>query len=164
MTAANLPASIKRRTKIGELLIGGIVGGLGSAEFYGAGKAVEALKSSVVGRRGGIETANMPFTFEQALNKLEHPGLKPGQTVISRSRVMKIAGTYDPVKARSSVYTDITGRYLIEGYHTTVATTMLGRDSGFNMNISTQQVPSATNIHWSKKWYEFWKRGIRVLD
>ncbi len=139
-----------------DMVIGGVLGGLGSAGFYGAGKAVDALKESVVGRRDGIETANMPLTFEQALNKL--------QTVISRSGAMKIAETYNPVKARSSVYTDVTDRYLIEGHHTTVATTMLGRDLGFNMNMPTQQVPSATNIHWSKKWYEFWKRGIKVLD
>lgn len=85
------------------------------------------------------------------MDKLERSGLKPGQTVISRSKVMKIVESYDSIKASSSVYTDATGRYLVEGHHTTVATTMLGRGSGPNMNIPTQQLLSTTKIHWTKK-------------
>lgn len=77
---------------------------------------------------------------------------------------MKIVESYDSIKASSSVYTDATGRYLVEGHHTTVATTMLGRGSGPNMNIPTQQLPSTTKIHWTKKWYEFWKKSIKVLE
>ncbi len=77
---------------------------------------------------------------------------------------MEIVDSYDPIKVSSSVYTDATGRYLVEGHHTTVATTMLGKGSGLNMNTPTKQVPSATNIHWTKKWYEFWKKSIKVVD
>lgn len=90
--------------------------------------------------------------------------MKPGQTLISRQKVLEIVSSYDPVRASSSVYVDSTGRYLVEGHHTTVATTMLGRESGFNMNTPTNQLPSAMNIHWKKSWYEFWKKSIKVVD
>ena len=104
------------------------------------------------------------LSFEEALIKLEKSGIKPGQTVISKSKVMKIFNSYNSIKASSSVYSDFSGRYLVEGHHTTVATTMLGKGSGMNMNTPTNQIPSATNICWSKKWYEFWKKSIKVVD
>ena len=43
------------------MLIGGIVGGLGSVGFYGAGKAVKALHESLVGRRHSINPQNIHF-------------------------------------------------------------------------------------------------------
>jgi len=107
-------------------------------------------------------TSSTQLTFDEALKKLDKSGLRPGQTEISKSRVMEIVENYDPMKAQSSVYTDSTGRYLVEGHHTTVANTMLGKGSGVNMNIPTQQIPSATNVYWTKKWYEFWKTQIKV--
>ncbi len=107
-------------------------------------------------------TRSTQLTFDEALKKLDKSGLRPGQTEISKSRVMEIVENYDPMKAQSSVYTDSTGRYLVEGHHTTVANTMLGKGSGVNMNIPTQQIPSATNVYWTKKWYEFWKTQIKV--
>jgi hypothetical protein len=107
-------------------------------------------------------TSNTQLTFDEALKKLDKSGLRPGQTEISKSRVMEIVENYDPMKAQSSVYTDSTGRYLVEGHHTTVANTMIGKGSGVNMNIPTQQMPSATNVYWTKKWYEFWKTQIKV--
>jgi len=110
----------------------------------------------------GKGTSNTQLTFDEALKKLDKSGLRPGQTEISKSRVMEIVENYDPMKAQSSVYTDSTGRYLVEGHHTTVANTMLGKGSGVNMNIPTQQMPSATNVYWTKKWYEFWKTQIKV--
>ena len=39
-----------------DVLTGAVVGGLGSAGFYGAGKAVDALWGSVAGRRNLVET------------------------------------------------------------------------------------------------------------
>ena len=117
-------------------------------EYY---KASEAINTSL-------------NTFDEALKQLEKSGLKPGQTEISRSRVMQIVDNYDPLKAYSSVYTDATGRYLVEGHHTTVATKMLGRDFAVNMNLPTSQPPSVFNVHWTKKWYEFWKTSIKVKN
>ena len=127
---------------------------------------------SLIGNNGGFvnfnspvlgDNINTPLSFEEALNKLEQSGLKPGQTVISKSRVMEIVESYDPIKASSSVYKDSTGRYLIEGHHTTVATTMLNKDSGMNMNTPTKQKPLVKDVHWTKKWYEFWKKSIKVV-
>ena len=111
------------------------------------------------------EAANSDrISFDEALQQLEKSGLKPGQTVISKSRVMSIVENYDPIKANSSVYTDATGRYLVEGHHTTVATVILGKSSGINMNTPTKQVHSEKNIHWTKKAYEFWKKSIKILE
>ena len=45
-----------------------------------------------------------------------------------------IQNNYNPTKAYSSVYSDGTNRYLVEGHHTTVAFKMLGKDNAINMN------------------------------
>ncbi len=112
----------------------------------------------------GEKNNSSHLSFDEALNKLEHSSLKPGQTIISKKRVMELVNDYNPIKASSSVYTDATGRYLVEGHHTTVAATILGKEASFNMNTFTNQPPSATNIHWTKKWFEFWKTAIKVVN
>ena len=157
------------------MLTGVVTGGMAGATFYGAGRAVSALKESITKPKSRL-TMDLQFfaeeekrnktllSLDEALYKLEKSNLKPGQTVISRQRVLEIVDTYDPVRASSSVYVDSTGRYLVEGHHTTVATTMLGRESGFNMNVQTNQLPSVTNVHWKKSWYEFWKKSIKVVN
>jgi hypothetical protein len=141
-----------------------------AGEMYLAGKVVESLGKSTVKSGGnkvgikGAKASSSSNTFDEALKQLEKSGLKPGQTEISRSRVMQIVDDYNPLKAYSSVYTDATGQYLVEGHHTTVATKMLGRDFAVNMNLPTLQPPSAFNVHWTKKWYEFWKTSIKVKN
>ena len=108
------------------------------------------------------------MTLQQALEQLEASGLRPGQTSIYMSQLRKalngIQNNYDPTRAYSSVYFDGTNHYLVEGHHTTVAFAMLGRESGLNMNIRSSDPPSATNVYWTKKWYEFWKRTIRIVE
>lgn len=140
------------------VLASDISGRYATVKLFGSltDKVGNVIKSSFKG------TSNTQLTFDEALKKLDKSGLRPGQTEISKSRVMEIVENYDPMKAQSSVYTDSTGRYLVEGHHTTVANTMLGKGSGVNMNIPTQQMPSATNVYWTKKWYEFWKTQIKV--
>lgn len=32
------------------------------------------------------------------------------------------------------------------------------------MGCITNQLPSATNIYWTKEWYEFGKTAIKVVD
>ncbi|SHN05360.1 hypothetical protein SAMN02746066_04627 [Anaerosporobacter mobilis DSM 15930] len=128
-----------------DVVVAGVTGVVFAGIAYGLSKAFAALKLKMI-------------------NKLEQSGLKPGQTVISKSRVSEIVDNYDPLKASSSIYRDSTGRYIVEGHHTTVATTILGKGSGINMNMPTNQVPSATNVHWVKRWYELWKTSIKVVD
>ena len=99
-----------------------------------------------------------------SLKQLESSGVKPGQTQISRSRIMEIVNNYDSTKAQSSIYNDGTSLYIVDGHHTTVATKILGRGTGANMGVPTQQVPSVTDVHWYKHWYEFWKKTIKVVD
>jgi hypothetical protein len=105
------------------------------------------------------------MSFEKAIEELgKNLNLRPGQTVISKSKVMKIVNEYDSTKAQSSIYVKENIRYIVEGHHTTVATKMLGKGTGMNMNTKTFDVPSAMNVYWTKKWYEFWKTKIKILD
>ena len=145
---------------IGESLFGGLTGGLTSAAFYGAGKGIERLKDSLRSRKGGLD----PFDLElqTALDKLDKSGLRPGQTDISKERIQYIIDNYDPIKAQSSIFTDSTGRYLVEGHHTTVANTILDRGTEINMNQVSSLPPSTTKVHWTKKWYEFWKTALKI--
>src|SRR5690606_36092066 len=46
----------------------------------------------------GKGTSNTQLTFDEALKKLDKSGLRPGQTEISKSRVMEIVENYDPMK------------------------------------------------------------------
>lgn len=75
-----------------------------------------------------------------------------------------IQNNYNPTKAYSSVYSDGTNRYLVEGHHTTVAFKMLGKDNAINMNTATSDLPSATNVYWTKKWYQFWIKTIKIVE
>ena len=86
-----------------ELLTGFVAGGLSSAAFYGAGKAVEAVKGSVRGV-GKDCIGDFDSEMNEALRKLESSGLRPGQTEISRGKVKFIVDNYNPVKAQSSIY------------------------------------------------------------
>ena len=135
-------------------LTGGLMGGLSGVAFYGMDKAVKALE--------GSGTEAFDAEINKALYKLENSGLRPGQTEISKGKVQYIVDNYDPVKAQSSIYTDSTGRYLVEGHHTTVANMILDRGSGLNMNQVSPLSPSVKNVYWTKKWYEFWKKAIEI--
>ena len=142
-----------------EVAIGGVTGGLSSAAFYGAGKGIERLKE---GLRPSGSAESFDTEISVALDKLENSGLRPGQTEISKGKVKYIVENYDPTKAQSSVYTDSTGKYLVEGHHTTVANMILNKGSGINMNQISPLPPSSKNVYWTKKWYEFWKTAIEI--
>ena len=86
-----------------ELLTGFVAGGLSSAAFYGAGKAVEAVKGSARGV-GKDCIGDFDSEMNEALRKLESSGLRLGQTEISRGKVKFIVDNYNPVKAQSSIY------------------------------------------------------------
>lgn len=75
-----------------------------------------------------------------------------------------IQNNYNPTKAYSSVYSDGANCYLVEGHHTTVAFKMLGKDNAINMNTATSDLPSATNVYWTKKWYQFWIKTIKIVE
>ena len=141
-----------------ETLIGGVTGGLASAAFYGVGKAAEKRKLN----RCSVDSFDKDIKL--ALVKLDKSGLRPGQTRISKSRIRYLVENYDPILAHSCVYTDSTGKYLVEGHHTTVANTILNRGSGLNMNLISPGPPETKEIYWTKKWYEFWKNSIMVKE
>lgn len=101
---------------------------------------------------------------KSALKKLNSSGLRPGQTQISRSKVMEIANNFDSIKAQSSIYSNGGTRYLVEGHHTTVASTILGRGTGPNMGLFSPGAPEIMNVYWSKHWYEFGKTVIKIME
>ena len=51
-----------------DVLTGAVVGGLGSAGFYGAGKAVEVLRGSVAGRGSGIKSDDVYDMYRKTSN------------------------------------------------------------------------------------------------
>ena len=112
--------------------------------------------------------ADTPLSLQQSLKELDTSGLRPGQTELHMSQLNKaldgIQNNYNPTKAYSSVYTDGTKRYLVEGHHTTVAFKMLGKENAINMNTTTQDLPSVTNVYWTKKWYQFWRKTIKIVE
>lgn len=125
-------------------------------QFFGGGKS------------GRASTPNTQLSLQQALEELDASGLRPGQTELHMSQLNSaldgIQNNYNPTKAYSSVYSDGTNRYLVEGHHTTVAFKMLGKDNAINMNTATSDLPSATNVYWTKKWYQFWRKTIKIVE
>lgn len=125
-------------------------------------------EATVTGSKGTAKISTKKietkYSLNEALEKLNDTGVRPGQTEISEKRVWEIVNDYNSLKAQSSIYIDKGGHYIVDGHHTTVANTMLGRGTEINMNMYTQQPPSATDIYWSKKWYEIGKRVIKVTE
>jgi hypothetical protein len=128
---------------------------LSAVPLGAAFRVVAFFKAAKVAEEG----SDVVRTALQALNR---SGLRPGQTEISRSRIMELVRNFDSGKATSSVFKSADGRFLVEGHHTTVAGTILGR-SGANMGLRTMQAPSATNVFWTKNWWEIGKTAIKVV-
>ncbi len=132
----------------------GGIGALGSSIVSSVPKMVKAAKAA---KAADADIMN-------ALKQLDASGLRPGQTTLSRSRVNDLVKNFDPMKANSSVYSNGGTRFLVEGHHTTVASTILGKGTCMNMGTVTSQLPSATNIYWTKHWYEFGKTAIKLIN
>jgi len=126
---------------------------------------MQGFSSTAPSNSGLISTK---YTLNEALQKLDNSGIRPGQDVLSRSQLNDvleaISNEYNPSKAYSSIYKDGVNSYLVEGHHTTVAFEMLGKSSGPNMNIGTVDLPSNMNVHWSKKWYQIGRKTIKIID
>lgn len=41
---------------------------------------------------------------------------------------------------------------------------MFYTQAGMYMNMPADLEPLTKNVYWSKKWYEFWKTSIKVID
>ena len=132
------------------LLTGGVTALAGATIKMVAPKIIKAVKSS------------QSDPVKQALKKLDASGIRPGQTEIRRSKVMELVQNFDSSKAKSSIYVSGKTRYLVEGHHTTVAATILGRGTCAGMGVTTTQVPSALNVYWYKRWYQFGRTVIKI--
>ena len=38
------------------------------------------------------------------------------------------------------------------------------KDNAINMNTATSDLSSATNVYWTKKWYQFWRKTIKIVE
>lgn len=135
---------------IGGALIGAAVGtAVGMAISY---SATGSLTSSYAQIKTGFalrSEADRPIW--EALQTLDRSGIKPGQTSVSKSRIMEIYNSYNPLSASSS-YTNVNGSlYVTEGHHTTIANVLkYGKlNTGPNMGSISQISPSATNKLWT---------------
>ncbi len=103
--------------------------------------------------------------IKKALRELDGSGIRPGQTEIRRSRVMWLVDNYNTTKAHSAIFTNRTGiQYVSDGHHTIVASTILGKKGGINMGLKSYDPPLSLDIYWTKKWYEFNKKAIKIVD
>ena len=161
-------------------LTGAAIGAVSHRASYGTwdgfgdtalnGMADGALSGAISGAvLGGVFSgvgyrANSNNQIKDALNTLNSSGIRPGQTQISKSRVMELVNNFDSTVAQSSIYKNGSTLYIVDGHHTTVASTILGKGTCINMGVATNQLPSATNVYWSRKWYEFGKTVIKIVD
>lgn len=99
----------------------------------------------------------------EALKTLNKTSLRPGQTVLSKSKVLSIANDFNSQLAQSSIYSANGLRYVVDGHHTTVASIIAGIGTTMNMGLPTTQLPSAQDIYWWKHWWEFWKKSIKLI-
>lgn len=153
----------QRATLHATLLVSAYIGLCDYMNINAKGK-VTSKKGSCELETNNADDVETPYTFEEALDKLNQSGIRPGQDEIRRKRVMEIIRDYDPLKAQSSIYQDEKGRFLVEGHHTTVANTMLGRGNDLNMGVPSDGGPSTQDYYWTKRWYEFYKQTIKVID
>ena len=72
---------------IKETLLGGLTGGLTSAAFYGAGKGIKKLKSSLLSRKSNIEPVNIAPDFKTDFI------VTPNGTVMDTSKNYNLVGT-----------------------------------------------------------------------
>ena len=135
---------------VGGAVIGGVIGAVtGTLISY---TATGSFTSSYAQIKTGFalkSAADRPIW--DAWQTLDRSGIKPGQTSISKSKIMEIYKSYNPLKANSS-YTNVNGSlYVTEGHHTTIANVMkYGKlNSGPNMGVLSKISPSATNKIWT---------------
>ena len=140
-----------------EGILGGVLAGFG----------IGAIVGFVVGGLIGLHSYNIdPDTrmIKEAFKKLDKSGLRPGQTEVSKSKIMEIYKNYDPLKAKSSIHSMGGKRYLVDGHHTTVANMMRGGKTSFNMGMYSPDATMVTNVYWSKKWYQFGRVVIKLVS
>ena len=53
---------------------------------------------------------------------------------------------------------------MVDGHHTTVASVILEKSTCMNMGCATNQLPSAMNVYWARKWFEIGKKVIELID
>ena len=132
----------------------------------GVGAGVSCIANNLQHAANTITSATSTAAdpVKTALKQLNSSGLRPGQTEISRSKIMELVNNFDPIKAQSSINSMGGTRFLVDGHHTTIASTILNKGTCMNMGLMTNQLPSATNIYWTKHWYEFWKTAIKIME
>ena len=44
-----------------------------------------------------------------------------------------------------------------------VAFEMLQKNPAIGMNAGVKEPPSVTGYYWTKKWYQFWRKTIKII-
>ena len=126
------------------------------------GISLSSAGISTVGIGGGSLAAEKAIpAINQALKQLNNSGLRPGQTQISASGVMNYVNNPKLLQGTGEIFRTGSQRFLVDGHHRLVAQTILGKGDFYTM--PTNVAPSATNIYWSKHWWEFGKTAIKVV-
>ena len=150
--------------------IGGLTGG--AAGYFAApaiasatgvtGVSISSAGISTVGIvEGSLATEKALPTINEALKQLNNSGLRPGQSQISASGVMNYVNNPKLLQGTGEVFRNGSQRFLVDGHHRMAAQTILGNGNFYTMPTNT--LPSATNIYWSKHWWEFGKTAIKVV-
>ena len=122
---------------------------------YKAGQCVVQIATSVTG--GAPSNAQI----NQALKQLDQSGLRPGQTEISQSGIMRYYNNPASIRGTGDVFRDGVQRFLVDEHHRAVASTMRGGSSSFYY-MPTNLPPSAANVYWYKEWWQIWRSAIEL--
>ena len=132
----------------------------------GADQRVNGQLANIHKDKNGI-AFDTPISLKEALKELDASGLRPGQSELHISQLNKaldgIQNNYDWRTAESWIYFNGSDRYLVEGHHTTVAFEMLQKKPAIGMNAGVKEPPSVTGYYWTKKWYQFWRKTIKII-
>ncbi len=145
-----------------DTLTGAVAGGLGSAGFYGAGKAVEALRGSVVGRRSRRNTCFRDMMLSEEAARYDaywKQGAGSYENVIVNGKKREIIiGEKNTINTRQRLQTNPGTRSIMdvkygrngEIYFRETIFDRFGRKIGINdfTDHGTPEIPSHTNPHY----------------
>ena len=143
--------------------VGAAVGGFAAAAASVAVVYVAVRTGQCVVQIAQSITGGVPANTQinQALKQLDQSGLRPGQTEISQSGIMRYYNNPASISRESgAVFRDGVQRFVVEGHHRTVANVMRGGTSFYHM--PTSDPPSATNVYWYKEWWQIWRSAIEL--
>ena len=145
-----------------DVLTGAVIGGLGSAGFYGVGQAVDALKGSVVGRKSDPNTSFRDMMSPEEAERYDaywKQGAGSYQNITENGRMKEIIiGRENTINTRNRLQVNPGTRSIVdvkygkngEMYYRETIFDKFGRRIGNNdfTDHGTPEIPSHTNPHY----------------